>query len=337
MSTRIVVTDYLEPDFNWEQEQLRKRGFEFTWHAHQLKFSSESELIDAVRDADVIIVNMAPMTENVIRELKHCRLIIRHGIGYDNVNLKAATAKGIRVANVPDYCPDEVAEQSVMLIMCAARHLPEQLTSMCQSVAKGTWDFSPVSPVHLMKGKTIGIVGCGRIGGRVYRMLGGFDMNLMVCDPYLRPERREELGISSTVPLEQLLRESDIISLHAPLNDETRGMINSRTLAMMKKSAVLVNTARGPLIVDEELAKGLKSGTIAGAALDVYHREPPEKSSPLLTAPNCLLTPHLSWYSEESGWSIREKILEDVVRAVEGSKPRFTVNPEVETILGQTK
>lgn len=335
MSTKIVVTDYLEPDFNWEQQELRKKGFDFTWHAHQLKFAGESELIDAVADADVIIVNMAAMTESVIRQLKHCRLIIRHGIGYDNVNLKAASAKGIRVANVPDYCPDEVAEQSVMLIMCAARHLPEQLTSMCQSVAKGTWDFSPVSPVHMIKGQTIGLIGCGRIGGRVYRMLSGFDVKMLVCDPYLKAERREKMGIEATVPLEQLLRESDIISLHAPLNDETRGLINSRTLAMMKPSAVLVNTARGPLIVDEELARALKAGTIAGAALDVYHREPPEKTSPLLTAPNCLLTPHLSWYSEESGWSIREKILEDVVRFIEGKKPRFTVNEDVEAVLGE--
>lgn len=338
MATKIVVTDYLEPDFDWETEQLRSRGLDFQWEQHQLKFASEEELVPAIRDADVVVVNMAAMTSGVIGQLQRCRLIVRHGIGYDNVDLSAATTKGIRVANIPDYCPDEVAEQAIMLIFAAARHLPEQLVSMQASMAKGAWDFSPVRSVYMMKGKTLGIVGCGRIGGRVLQMAAGFGMTVLVCDPYLSDERKRELGVGETVSLEALLAASDIVTLHAPLTDETRGMMCARTLRMMKRSAVLVNTARGPLVVDADLARALAGGVISGAAIDVYHREPPTRDNPLTGAPNLLMTPHLSWYSEESGWSIREKILEDIVLFLEGKPPRFTVNPEVEKVLeGKTR
>ena len=280
---------------------------------------------------------MAAMNAEVISRLDHCKLIIRHGIGYDNVDLKAATAKGIRVANIPDYCPEEVAEQAVMLLFAAARHLPEQLVSMDASMAKGTWDFSPVRSVYMMEGKTLGIVGCGRIGQRVYRMAAGFGMKRLVCDPYLSEADQKELGIQNTVSLDTLLKESDIITLHTPLNDETRGMINARTLSMMKRSAVLVNTARGPLLVDDDLAEALQKGVIAGAAIDVYHREPPSRETSLAKAPNLLMTPHLAWYSEESGWSIREKILENVVLHLEGKPPRYTVNKDVEKVLAAKK
>ena len=146
MPTTIVVTDYLEPDFTWETDQLRARGFDVAWQQHQLKFADEDELVQAIGAADVVVVNMARMTAGVIGRLERCRLIIRHGIGYDNVDLQAATARGIRVANVPDYCPQEVAEQAVMLIFAAARHLPEQLRSMDASVAKGQWDLAMTLP-----------------------------------------------------------------------------------------------------------------------------------------------------------------------------------------------
>ena len=337
MPTKIVVTDYLEPDFNWEKDQLRSRNVDFSWQEHQLKFAPADDLVKAIGDADVVVVNMAAMNAEVISRLSKCRLIIRHGIGYDNVDLKAATAKGIRVANIPDYCPEEVAEQAVMLIFAAARHLPEQLISMDASMAKGAWDFSPVRSVYMMHGKTLGIVGCGRIGRRVLRMAAGFGMKILVCDPYLSEADRQELGLQNTVSLETVLKESDIVTLHTPLNDETRGMINAGALSMMKRSAVLVNTARGPLIVDEDLAEALQRGVIARAAIDVYHREPPSRETPLAKAPNLLMTPHLAWYSEESVWSIREKILENIVLFLEGKPPRFTVNPAVEKVIAARK
>jgi D-3-phosphoglycerate dehydrogenase len=329
VATKIVVTDYLEPDFQWEQQELRKRGLDFQWEAHQAKFAKEDELVKLIGDAEIVIVNMARMTSGVISRLSRARLIIRHGIGYDNVDTAAATAAGIRVANIPDYCVQEVAEQTLMLILGAVRHLPEQRLSMERSVAKGQWDFSVVRPVFRMKGKTLGIVGCGRIGSTVLGLVGGLGMKVLVCDPYLSAERQAELGIR-TVSLETVLAESDIVTLHTPLNAETRGMIHAAALRRMKSSAVLVNTARGPLVNDADLAEALQKGVIAGAAIDVYDLEPPKPDHPLLSAPNCLLTPHLSWYSEESGWSIREKILEDVIRHLEGRPPRFTVNKEVE-------
>ena len=300
MPTKIVVTDYLEPNFDWEKEQLRSRQFDFLWQEHQLKFAPADDLVQAIGDADVVVVNMAAMNADVISRLPKCKLIIRHGIGYDNVDLKAATAKGIRVANIPDYCPEEVAEQAVMLIFAAARHLPEQLLSMNASMAKGTWDFSPVRSVYMMEGKTLGLVGCGRIGRRVYRLASGFGMRRLVCDPYLSDEERRELGLENTVSLETLLRESDIVSLHTPLNDETRSLINARTLAMMKRTAVLVNTARGPLVVEQDLCDALNAGTIAGAACDVVSEEPIRAANPLLRARNLTLTPHIAWAALEA-------------------------------------
>jgi len=331
--TKIVVTDYLEPNFDWEQQELRRQGFDFAWQSHQLKQAGEDELVAAIGDAEVVVVNMARLTAGVLDRLPRAKLIIRHGIGYDNVDLAAATGRGLRLANVPDYCPDEVAEQTWLLIFAAARHLPEQLVSMAASSAKGAWDFSSVRPVHLMNGRTLGIVGCGRIGSRVLKMAAGLGMTVLVCDPYLSAQRRRELGVE-TVPLERVLREADVVTLHTPLTDETRGLINRRTLTLMKRTAVLVNTARGGLVVDEELARALQDGLIAGAALDVYTREPPGREHPFFVAPNLLLTPHLAWYSEESGWSIRKKILEDIILFLEGRPPRFTVNEDVEKVLG---
>ncbi|HDI00372.1 MAG TPA: C-terminal binding protein [Firmicutes bacterium] len=324
--TIVAVTDYIEPDLMWEEEQLARLGVKLM--AYQLKFAPPEELLSKVKDADVLVVNMARMNGEVIGGLRRCRLIIRHGVGYDNVDVAAATRKGIMVSYVPDYCLEEVAEHTIALMMACVRRLFQGRKVLEDSARRGSWDFEPLVPTFRLMGKTVGIVGCGRIGSRVLRRLSGFGVRTIVCDPYLPEERRRELGVPF-VDLEALLSESDVVTLHVPLNSETYHMISEPQLRAMKPTAYLVNTSRGPVVDTKALARALREGWIAGAGIDVYEREPPEPGEELLSLPNAVLSPHISWYSEESAWDIRVKIVEDIRRFCEGKPPRFLVNPEV--------
>ncbi|MBA7556063.1 Glycerate dehydrogenase [subsurface metagenome] len=180
-----------------------------------------------------------------------------------------------------------------------------------------------------MKGKTLGIIGCGNIGSLVLEKMKGFGMKILVCDPYLDEERYKELGIEHT-PFDDILKESDIITIHVPVvTEETRGMFHMDKFRLMKKSAVIINTARGPIVNADDLMIALKNGIINGAGIDVYETEPPAPDSELITMDNVILSPHIAWYSEEGEWDIRYMIMDDVKAFLEGEPPRFVVNPEV--------
>lgn len=324
---KIVVTDYIEPDLKWEEEELGKYGH-VTFEYHQLKFRPESELVEKIVDADMILVNMVKMTAGVIDQLERCKLILRHGVGYDNVDVSAATKKGIRVAYEPDYCSDEVAEHAITLMLSGWRKLNVGRKILETSSRNGIWDFTEVYPVYSVKGKTVGIIGCGRIGSLTLRKLAGFEVDILVCDPYLSEERQEELGVRM-VDLDTLLEEADMITVHASLDEESYHLIGERELRAMKSHAYLVNTARGGLVDADALARALRDGWIAGAAVDVYEQEPPDPEMDLFNQENALLAPHLAWYSEEANWSMREKVMEDFVRFIEGRPPRFLINKEL--------
>ncbi len=328
---KVVVTDYIETDLNWEVEELSKYE-NVDFETYQLKFAPKEELIEKIKDADVIVVNMAPMTADVIDALERCKLIIRHGIGYDNVDTAAATKKGIRVANIPDYCAEEVAEQAIMLILATWRQAFVGRKILEDSAAKGYWDFSTLPPIYRLSGKTLGIIGCGRIGSWVYKKMQGFGMKILVCDPYLSDMRKADLG-AHTVSLETLLKEADVVTIHTPLDSETRHMMSDAQFDLMKETAIFVNTARAGLVDTSSLIRALKENKIAGAGIDVYDKEPPAPDFKLLTLENAVLSPHLGWCSVEAGWDIREKIIGDIVRHLEGKPPRFVVNPEVEEVL----
>ena len=321
--TKVVVTDYIEPDLEWERAQLMPRGVDF--QVFQLKFAPAGEMLAAIGDADVLIVNMAKMTGEILRGLKSCKLLIRHGVGYDNIDVAAATEAGIQVCYVPDYCREEVAEQAMMLLLLCRRRFAQQMESLEVSVAKGQWDFSRVIPVRRFSNTTAGIVGCGRIGSLVVQMLRGFGIQVKVHDPYLSERRQAELGVRC-VSLEEVLRDADMVTIHPSLSRETQYMIGERELRMMKPTAILVNTARGAIVQADALAKACREGWIAGAGIDVFEKEPPEADFVLRGLPNVILTPHLAWYSEDAGWSIREKIMEDITRFLEGRLPRYPIN-----------
>ncbi len=324
---KIYVTDYIEPDLKWEEEQLAKYAH-VTFEYEQLKLKPEEELVAEIGDADMVLVNMVKMTENVINGLEKCKLILRHGVGYDNVDVDAATARGIRVAYEPDYCMDEVAEHAITLMLAGWRKLNVGRKILEASSQNGIWDFNAIYPVYSVTGKTVGIIGCGRIGSLTLKKLSGFDVNILVCDPHLTDERKAELGVE-TVDLETLLKEADMITLHASLSQENHHMIGEEQLRAMKSHAYLVNTARGGLVDADALARALKEGWIAGAAIDVYEKEPPDPDLELFNLENALLAPHLAWYSEEANWSMREKVMEDFVHFIEGRPPRFLINKEL--------
>jgi D-3-phosphoglycerate dehydrogenase len=326
MSIKVVVTDFIEPDLEWEVAEMAKRGVAFSFH--QLKFAPVADVIAATKDADVVVVNMVPITPEVVAGWTNVKLVIRHGTGYDNVNVPALTEAGIPLVYIPDYCTEEVAEQAIALLFACARRIVSSRKTLDESSARGQWDFADVIPMFRMEGKTLGILGCGRIGSTVLRKLRSFGFNIIVCDPYLSEKRRAELDVPM-VDKETLFRESDFITIHTLLTDETRHIVNKDTLALMKPTAYLVNTARGPMVDAYALADALKNGVIAGAGIDVFDKEPPEVDYPLVNLPNAILTPHLAWYSEDAGMRIREIIVEEIDLFLAGKNPRYTVNKSV--------
>lgn len=327
MGIKCVVTDYIEPDLQWEASEMAKRGVDF--HSHQLKFAPVEDVIAATRDADVVVVNMVKVTPELIAGWEKCRLVIRHGVGYDNVDVAALTRAGIPLCYIPDYCVEEVAEHAIALILACARRVVSSRKILEESSARGQWDFTEAIPMFRIAGRTLGILGCGRIGSRVYQKLQSFGLKFLICDPYLSKERLAELGIEKTVDKETLFRESDYLTIHTPLTDETRHIVNRETLRLMKPTAYLINTARGPMVDQEALAQALREGWIAGAAIDVFDKEPPDPDYPLFGLPNAILTPHLAWYSEDAAWRIREIIVLEIDRFLAGLPPRYCVNPEV--------
>lgn len=320
---KVVVTDYIEPDLHWEAGKLAEMGVEFA--AHQLKFAPLEDLVAATRDADVVVVNMVKITRPLVETWTRCRTVIRHGVGYDNVDLKALDDAGIPLCYIPDYCTEEVAEQAIALLFACARRIVSSRKVLEESSASGIWDFKDTIPVFRMAGRTLGIVGCGRIGSRVYEKLKSFGFRFLICDPYLSEERKQELGIN-TVDKETVFREADLITIHTPLTAETHHIVNRETLALMKPTAYVVNTARGGMVDSDALAEALEKKIIAGAAIDVYETEPPRPDYPLFAQRNAILTPHLAWYSEDAGTRIREIILLEIERALKGIPPRYIAN-----------
>ena len=323
---KVVVTDYIEDNLDWEAGELSEHGIAF--ETHQLKFKPEQEVVEKVGDADVVVVNMVKMTESLLAGLERCKLLIRHGIGYDNVDVDACTRLGIQFAYQPDYCKADVAEHAIALVLACGRKVVWGRKTLDKSSADGQWDFSGLFPVYRLEGKTLGIVGVGRIGSRVYRKMSSFGFNIIGCDPYLSEDLISELGIK-LVSREELFRTADFVTIHTPLTDETRHMANAETLGWMKPTAYLINTSRGPMVDHEALAHALKKKQIAGAAIDVYDVEPPPPSYPLFGLDNVILSPHMSWASEEAGWEIRRSILDDILAFSEGRPARCVVNPEV--------
>jgi len=328
MGNRVIfkITDYIEPDLDWEAEQCRKLGIDF--HYYQMRDASPRELIETFKDADILLTNMATFNAEVMDGLENVKVLLRHGIGYDKVDVDAATRNGIVFANEATASSEDVAEHALMLIFDVWRKRKLMDKVLEHWIRTQKWSSEGIRPIYRMKGKTLGIIGCGNIGSRVLKRVSGFGMKVLVCDPYLSPQRYRELGISH-VPFDDVLQQADIVTIHVPVTDETRGMFHLEKFRLMKSTAILINTARGPIVKTDDLITALKQGMIAGAGIDVYEKEPPPLDSELYRMDNVVLTPHIAWYSEEGGWDIRYMILDDVKRFLRGELPQFVINPEV--------
>ena len=322
---KVVVTDYTEPDLNWERSELNKFP-EIEFYPYQLKGSSRDEVISKISYANVLIVNTFVMDREILQQLNRCKLIIRHGTGCGNVDIRACTELGITLADVPGYCAQEVAEQTLLLIFACARKFYTQTKILLDSCKKGQWSFSDLYPIFKIKGKTLGLIGCGRIGAALIHMARGVGIKVRVCDPYLSEEAQIKLGVEHE-DFDVVVSESDIVSVHCPLNDETRELFRYEQFKMMKPSAYFINTAIGELVKIDDLIQAIEDKLIAGAGIDVYPGdEPPSIESPLLKNRNIILSPHLGYYSEESGWLIRVKTIDEIIRFHDGKDPKSVLN-----------
>jgi D-3-phosphoglycerate dehydrogenase len=275
------------------------------------------------KDADAVLVTYAKITGDMIRQLTKCRIISRFGIGVDNVDIPEATKKNIVVTKVPDYCIDEVSDHAMALLLAVVRKIP----FINAQVHMGTWKMPNVVPIHRLRGSVIGLMGFGRIPQLVAPKARSFGMRVIAYDPYVPKEVFTKLGVEQ-VDFPTLLKTSDYVSIHSPLVPETKGIFNADAFKQMKKTAYVVNTARGPIIDEAALAAALDAGDIAGAALDVMTQEPPGGTSPLFGRDNVIITPHTSFYSEESLVELQTKAAEEVVAVLSGQAPRNPVNPE---------
>ncbi len=276
-----------------------------------------NEVVERARDAEIILTNKTPLPGYVLEQLKALKYIGVLATGYNIVDVEAANRRGIVVTNIPTYGTDSVAQFVFALLLELCHHV--YLHS--EGVRAGEWSRSAdwcfwKAPLVELAGKTMGIVGFGRIGRQTGKIADALGMRVIASDTY-QGNAPEWPGFRwGTV--EEVLRESDVVSLHAPLFPETRGMINSRSLAQMKPSAFLINTSRGPLVVDQDLADALNEGRIAGAAVDVLSVEPPEDANPLLSARNCLVTPHVAWATREARGRLMDQAVGNITAFLAG-------------------
>lgn len=281
--------------------------------------NTEEELLEAAKDADVILFTAAKFTARVFDKLPKLRLMVRYGMGYDTVDLEAARAHGVDVCNAPSYGAAAVAEHSFSLLAAANRKIP----SYDKNVHDGQFGQSAQYESYLMSGKNLGIIGFGRIARKVAEFGKGFGMKILAYDPYLPDEVFASVG-ARRCTLDEIYAEADFISVNAPLTKETYHLVDANAFAKMKPEAVLVNTSRGALIDDAALVDALTSKKIRAAAIDVYENYPKTADSPLLIPDNLILTPHIAWNTVESGEALHVEVTEEVVRFLEG-KPNLNI------------
>jgi len=317
MKPKVVIAYTGFGDIELEKKILSQIDAEVI-HSENLR---SPEALEAVKEADAVMVTLERVTAEIINSMKRCRLISRAGTGLDTIDIPTATERGIWVTYVPDYSIDEVSAHAIALILSLARGIP----FLSQSTRSGVWNSAAWGPIYRLKDQTLGILGLGRIGQATAEKGRGLGLQVIAYDPFGSQEVADALGVR-LVDLDTVARESDYISLHSPLIDSTRHIINADFLSKMKPSAYIVNAARGPLIDEEALLAAVRSGQIAGAGLDVLAIEPIDPNSPLLKEDRILITPHAAWYSEQAKLDMRTRATEEVVRILSGQPPRAPAN-----------
>jgi len=319
MTKKILVTDYAWPSLDIERRLLAEVGAELL----VAETGEEAELVGLAPQAAGVLTNWKRVTPAVLEAAPDCRIVSRYGVGVDNIAVAHATTLGIPVTNVPDYCFEEVSDHAMALLLACAR----KVVKFANSTRAGQWDVKLGRPLPRLREQTLGIVGYGYIGRALAPKAAGFGLRVLVYSPRATPE--SVLPHEWTNDLQRLLRESDYVSLHVPLTEATRGMINHDTLRQMKPTAFLINTSRGPVIDEAALAEAVRANVIAGAALDVLSQEPGDPAHPLFGLENVIITPHAAFYSESAIEELQHKAAGRVVQALKGEQPSNIINPEV--------
>ncbi len=320
MTDTLLISHPEQPEFVVEVNTLKEHDIEITTTFTE----TPNDLIDIATDASIIIVSSrTPITASVFENLPQLQAVGRLGIGVDNIDIDAAAAANVHVLHTPAYCVDEVSTHAMALILSTYRHLLQYDSA----IRDGTWDWRVGEPTHRFANQTVGIVGVGKIGQAVAEKLSGFGVELLGYDPYLTDDSVPQSV--TLVSFDQLLDQSDIITIHAPLTTETRHLFDRDSFSRMKDSSILVNTARGPIIDQQALYTALISDEIAAAGLDVLEQEPPN-DTPLTTLDNVIFTPHAAWYSEAAITDRKQTMTQDVIRVLNGDAPQNAVDPDSE-------
>ncbi|MEC8841429.1 MAG: C-terminal binding protein [Candidatus Poribacteria bacterium] len=316
--SKAVITDYTFPDLSIETQILEAAGLEVV--SGQCK--TPQDLIVLTASSDYVITQFAPIDADVIKSMSNCKVIVRYGIGYDNVDCETAKKKGIPVCNIPTYCIDEVADHTLSFILSMTR----QLLANAKYVQNGKWGLgTDLSKMRGLYDSTVGIIGLGRIGQAVAKRLQGFGCRLIAYDPVVNSTQAASISCQ-LVDLDYLLSNSDIITLHCPSLPTTKNIINNSTLLKMKKGSLLINAGRGDLICAQALTEALITGHLAGAAIDVFSTEPVPNDSPLLDMDNVLITSHIASASPQSAKMLRETAAQIVVISSKGESLPNIVN-----------
>jgi D-3-phosphoglycerate dehydrogenase len=312
----IAVTDSVFPSLDPAKAALARVDPEL----RMAKSASAEDILAVAREADAVLVTYAKLPGDLLRQLTRCKVIGRFGLGVDNIDLAAAKEMGITVTYVPDYCLQEVSDHAMALLLALARKIPLSNTL----VQAGRWEMPAVVPIYRLEGRVLGLIGFGNIPRKLLPKAKAFGLRVIAHDPFVAPDVVTALGAES-VGFDQLLQQSDFISVHAPLTPQTRGLLNAEAFGKMKKGVGIVNTARGPLIDEQALLQALDSGQVGAAALDVLPVEPPPKDFPLLGRDNVILSPHTGFYSVDALNELQTKCAGDVARVLLGEKPVYPV------------
>jgi D-3-phosphoglycerate dehydrogenase / 2-oxoglutarate reductase len=319
---KIVITDHRFPDVEQERRAVEAAGGTLIVG----DAANEEQVAALCRDADGALTVRAPITRRVIAAMERCCVIVRYGIGLDTVDIAAATERGIMVANVPDYCLDEVSDHALALLLMLGR----QMIPAMSLAKEERWGIPKMPPVQRLRGQTCGLVGCGRIGSLLAGKVSALGMSMIIRDPYLSEQRAREMG-AQLVTFDELLSRADFISLHAPLTPETRHHFGGTAFGKMKRTAFIINTARGGLVDEAALLAALDAGQIAGAGLDVLESETsvtPIRSA-LVNHPKVIVTAHTAWLSEEARATLQLRAITQVLDCLKGETPYGLVNREV--------
>lgn len=313
--TLVAITDCDHDHIDVESRALAAAGLKAPW----FHCKTEDDIIKNCKGFKSLINQYAPFTEKVFAALPELEVVVRYGVGVDNVDLAAATRHGVKVCNVPDYGMYEVADQAMAFMLALVR----KVTFNNENVKNGIWSYQKAIPIHRLSTQTVGIIGVGRIGTAFAERANAFGVKIIATDESAVKQGRTQ-PYMEMVSLDELLQRSDIISVHCPL-DGNRDLISAAQLAKMKKSAYIINVSRGGIINEADLYDALKNNVIAGAACDVFSPEPP-KQNPLLTLGNFLASPHIAWYSEESAVELERKVAEEAARGALGEPLLNIVN-----------